>query len=114
MAYDADLAERIRDLLAAEPELTERKMFGGLAFLLDGHMAVAASGSGGILARVDPDEVDHLLATTDASQTEMGGRTMTGWLDVPAASLRTERQLQSWLDRGTEIAKSLPPKSPKK
>jgi TfoX/Sxy family transcriptional regulator of competence genes len=110
MAYDEDLAERIRELIAAEPGLTEQKMFGGLAFLVGGNMAVAASGQGGLLVRVDPAESDRLVATTTAQPMEMRGRPMAGWLRVDAAHLRTKPQLAKWVELGTAYARSLPAK----
>ena len=110
MAYDEALAGRIRDLVADEPNLTEQKMFGGLAFLIGGNMAVAASGQGGVLVRVDPDASDELVATTPASPMEMRGRSMRGWLRVGADDVRTERELAAWVERGTAYAGSLPVK----
>lgn len=110
MAYDEELAERIRELLADQPDLTEKKMFGGMAFLVGGNMAVAASGQGGLLVRVDPDQTERLLASTAAFPMEMRGRAMKGWLRVDAADVRTRRQLQAWVDRGRAYAGSLPPK----
>jgi len=107
MAYDEDLAARIRELIADEPGLTEKKMFGGLAFLIGGNMAVAASGQGGLLARVDPAESDSLVATTNARMMEMRGRAMPGWLRVDAGDLRTRRQLSKWVALGTKYARSL-------
>jgi TfoX/Sxy family transcriptional regulator of competence genes len=110
MAYDEDLADRIRELVGGEPDLTERKMFGGLAFLIGGNMAVAASGQGGALVRVDPAQSDALVATTSARLMEMGGRQMQGWLRVGPDDLRTKRQLARWVALGTAYARSLPPK----
>ena len=110
MAYDEELADRIRELVGSESDLTEKKMFGGLAFLIGGNMAVAASGQGGILVRVDPAQSDRLVATTSASPMEMRGREMQGWLRVDAASLRTKRQLAKWVELGTAYARSLPAK----
>jgi TfoX/Sxy family transcriptional regulator of competence genes len=110
MAYDEKLAERIRELVAGERGVTEKKMFGGLAFLLNGNMAVAASGQGGLLVRVDPDESDTLLAQPGASLMEMRGRTMAGWMRVDADAVRTKKQLSSWVDRGVGFAGSLPAK----
>ncbi len=110
VAYDEDLAERIRDLLAGEPDLTEQKMFGGLAFLLGGNMAVCASREGGILVRIDPAEREHLLATTGAFPMVMGGRTMKGFLRVEATDLRTEDGLTTWVERGRSYARTLPAK----
>jgi TfoX/Sxy family transcriptional regulator of competence genes len=111
VAYDEELADRIRALVADEPNLTERKMFGGLAFLIGGNMAVAASGQGGVLVRVDPAESDRLVATAGASLMEMRGRSMTGWLRVESEAVRTRRQLSRWVDLGTAYARSLPGKS---
>lgn len=110
MAYDEDLADRVREVLAVEPDLTEQRMFGGLAFLLAGHMALAASNRGGLLVRVDPSTVDALIAATAAEPMEMGGRTMRGWVHVDGPSVRTERQLTAWARRGIAMARSLPPK----
>ena len=110
VAYDEELAARIRELVAAEPDLTEKKMFGGLAFLIGGNMAVAASGQGGALVRVDPAQSDNLVATTNAGLMEMRGRSMQGWLRVDSGDLRTKRQLAKWVDLGTAYARSLPPK----
>lgn len=110
MAYDLDLADRIRELLAAEPHLSEKKMFGGLAFLVGGNMAVAASGQGGILVRADPEKSDRLVATTPAELMEMGGRTMAGWLRVGTEDVRTKRQLARWTGMGVTYARSLPAK----
>jgi TfoX/Sxy family transcriptional regulator of competence genes len=111
MAYDEDLAERIRELLAGEPAVTEQKMFGGLAFLVGGHMAIAASGQGGVLVHVDPEQSDRLVATTTATPMEMRGREMNGWLRVPLEDLRTKRQLAKWVKIGATYAGTLPPKS---
>jgi TfoX/Sxy family transcriptional regulator of competence genes len=108
MPYDEELAARIRGLLAGEQALTEKKMFGGLAFLVGGNMAVAASGQGGILVRVDPEESDGLVATTNAVPMEMRGRSMKGWLRVGAEDVRTKRELAKWVDRGVGYARSLP------
>ena len=110
MAYDEDLADRIRDLLAEEPDVEEKKMFGGLAFLLRGHMAAAASGRGGLMVRVDPAEGDRLIETTSARPMEMRGRQMTGWLRVDTDDVRTKRQLARWVAMGVRYVKSLPPK----
>jgi TfoX/Sxy family transcriptional regulator of competence genes len=110
MAYDEELAGRIRELLADEPDLTEKKMFGGLAFLIGGNMAVGASGQGGILVRVDPEESDALVAKTNASPMEMRGRQMQGWLRVAADDLGSKRELTKWVERGRNYARSLPAK----
>jgi TfoX/Sxy family transcriptional regulator of competence genes len=108
--YDEKLAARIRDLVAGEPDLTEKRMFGGLAFLIGGNMAVAASGQGGALVRVNPAQSDKLVATTSARLMEMRGRSMQGWLRVDAEDLRTKRQLAKWVELGTAYARSLPTK----
>jgi TfoX/Sxy family transcriptional regulator of competence genes len=110
MAYDEILADRIRELVSSESDLTERKMFGGLAFLIGGNMAVAASGQGGVLVRVDPAQSDALVATTNARLMEMRGRQMQGWLRVGPEELRTKRQLAKWVEHGTTYARSLPAK----
>jgi TfoX/Sxy family transcriptional regulator of competence genes len=110
VAYDEDLANRIRELIAGEAAVTEKKMFGGLAFLIGGNMAVAASGQGGILVRVDPEEGDALAAKEHAGPMVMRGREMQGWLRVDAEGVRTKRQLETWVRRGVAYARSLPPK----
>lgn len=113
MAYDEAMAERIRDVLAAEPDLIEKRMFGGLAFLIGGHMAVAVSGQGGLLVRVDPEAGARLIAAGTAAPMEMRGREMTGWLRVAADAVRTKRTLTTWVERGAGTARALPPKRPK-
>jgi TfoX N-terminal domain len=110
MAYDEDLANLIRELIAEEPDLTEQRMFGGLAFLIAGHMSVAASGQGGLLVRVDPEQTDDLAGEPHARRFEMRGREMDGWLRVDAEGVRTKRQLEPWVNRGVSYARSLPPK----
>jgi TfoX/Sxy family transcriptional regulator of competence genes len=110
MAYDEHLADRIRELVGGEPGVTEQKMFGGLAFLIGGNMAVAASGQGGVLVRVDPAQSDALVATTNARPMEMRGRPMQGWLRVDPEDVRAKRQLARWVELGTAYARSLPPK----
>ena len=110
VAYDEELASRIRELVAGETDVTEQKMFGGLAFLIGGNMAVAASGQGGILVRVDPEESDDLVATTEAKLMEMRGRSMRGWLRVDAEQVGTRDELADWVERGTTYARSLPAK----
>jgi TfoX/Sxy family transcriptional regulator of competence genes len=111
VAYDEDLADRIRALFADEPGVTEQRMFGGLAFLVGGHMAVAASGQGGLLVRVDPAEAERLVGSTAAEPMEMRGRPMRGWLRVDAGAVRTTRQLTRWVTLGRRAAGSLPPKA---
>ena len=110
MAYDEELAARIRGLVGDEPMLTEQKMFGGLAFLVGGNMAVAASGRGGIMVRVDPAEGDELIATTPAEPMEMRGRAMSGWLRVADEHVASDADLAEWVRRGTAYAGSLPAK----
>ena len=110
MAYDEDLADRIRELVGAEPDLVEQRMFGGLAFLIAGNMSVAASGQGGLLVRVDPDETDRLVAKPHARPFVMRERPMQGWLRVDPEGVRTKRQLEAWVRRGVEYARSLPAK----
>ena len=110
MAYDEKLAARIRSLLGERAGLTEQKMFGGLAFLVGGNMAIAASGQGGILVRVDPEQSDELVATTPAEPMEMRGRRMAGWLRVDAADVADDAALDVWVTRGASYAASLPPK----
>ncbi len=110
VAYDEELAGRIRELMADERGLTEKKMFGGLAFLVNGNMSVAASGQGGLLVRVDPDESEALVRKPGVEMMEMRGRTMAGWLRVESSALRTKKQLLPWVERGVGYARSLPPK----
>jgi TfoX/Sxy family transcriptional regulator of competence genes len=110
VAYDEELAERIRELVGGEADLTEQRMFGGLAFLIGGNMAVGASGQGGLLVRVDPAESDKLVASTNARPMEMRGRQMQGWLRVDAEDVRTKRDLARWVELGTTYARSLPAK----
>ncbi len=110
MAYDEDLADRIRELISAENGVEEKRMFGGLAFLIAGNMSVAASGRGGLLVRVPPEETGRLLAREHVEPMVMAGRETRGWLRVSADGVRTKRQLQSWVSRGVEYAKSLPSK----
>jgi hypothetical protein len=110
VAYDEELAARIRKLVGGEPGLAEKKMFGGLAFLVGGNMAVAASGQGGLLVRVDPAESDELVAGSNARPMEMRGREMAGWLRVDPEDVRTEADLEEWVARGTAYARSLPAK----
>lgn len=110
MAYDEELADRIRKLIGSDPGLTEQKMFGGLAFLLGGNMAIAARGQGGVLVRVDPEQSDTLVETTNARPMEMRGRSMRGWLELDTEDVRTKRQLAKWVELGTAYARSLPAK----
>jgi TfoX/Sxy family transcriptional regulator of competence genes len=110
MAYDEDLANRIRELVLTERGVTEQRMFGGLAFLINGNMSVSASGQGGLLLRVDPAETDALLRLQHAEPFEMRGRSMQGWLRVGTEGLRTKRQLERWVSLGVAYARSLPSK----
>jgi TfoX/Sxy family transcriptional regulator of competence genes len=110
MAYDEDLANRIRELVANEDGLTEKRMFGGLAFLIGGNMSVSASSQGGLLLRVDPAETEALLAEPHAEPFVMRGRAMDGWLRVDPEGLRTKRELERWVARGVAYARSLPAK----
>jgi hypothetical protein len=110
MAYDEDLANRIRELVATEAGVVEQRMFGGLAFLIGGHMSVSVSGQGGLLLRCDPRETDALLGKPHAAPFEMRGRAMDGWLRIHPDGVRTKRQLERWVARGVDYARSLPPK----
>lgn len=107
MSYDERLAARVRELLAGEPDLSEKRMFGGLAFLVAGHMAVAASGRGGLMVRVDSERLDAVLAAGDAHPVEMRGRELRGWLVVHTNALRTRRELARWVELGIARARSL-------
>ena len=110
MAYDEALAERIRELIGDDPAVREQKMFGGPAFLINGNMAVAASGQGGLMVRVSPEQSDQLVGSTSARLMEMGSRPMRGWLRVDAAEVANADALRTWVERGTSYARSLPPK----
>ncbi len=110
MAYDTELAHRIRELIAPERGVEEKRMFGGLAFLINGNMSVAASGRGGLMVRVPPDETDKLVGREHVEPMVMAGRETRGWVRVSIDGVRTKRQLQSWVSRGVDYAKTLPPK----
>jgi TfoX/Sxy family transcriptional regulator of competence genes len=110
MAYDEDLADRIRELIASERGVEEKRMFGGLAFLINGNMSVAASGRGGLMVRVPPAETEKLLARNHVEPMVMAGRETRGWIRVSIEGAKTKRQLQTWVSRGVEYAKSLPAK----
>lgn len=109
--YDELLADRIRELVGGQRHFSEKKMFGGLAFLIGGNMAIAASGQGGVLVRVDPAESDKIVDTTHAEPAVMRGRPMSGWLRVAPEHLRTKRQLEKWVQLGVAYAGSLPKKT---
>ncbi len=110
MAYDEVLADRLRDIVTGEPGVTEKKMFGGLAFLVDGNMAIAASSKGDLMLRVDPDRTEELLAEPHAQPFEMRRREMRGWLRVDVAGLESDADLERWADIGLTYARTLPPK----
>jgi TfoX/Sxy family transcriptional regulator of competence genes len=110
VAYDEDLANRIRELIAGEPDVSERSMFGGLVFLVAGRMSVAAGAQGSLVVRVDPEDTDQLLAEPHAQPFVMGGRPMEGRVRVDAEGVRTKRQLERWVRLGVVQARSLPPK----
>ena len=110
MAYDVELANRIRDVVGAEPGLTERPMFGGLAFLIHGNMAVSASSKGGLLLRVDPAKTGSLVSEPHVRRFEMRGREMDGWLRVDTEALQTDEDLRRWVSHGVTYARSLPRK----
>ena len=110
MAYDENLANRIREALAAEDGVVEMRMFGGLAFLIGGNMAVSASGQGGLLLRCDPAATDDLVTRTHAARFQMRGREMDGWLRVDPDGVKTKRDLDRWVQVGVDYARSLPPK----
>jgi TfoX/Sxy family transcriptional regulator of competence genes len=114
MAYDEDLADRIRELISGDRDVTEKAMFGGLAFLIRGNMAVSASGRGGLTVRVDPAASDALVATTKAEPMVMRGKPMQGWLRIASEDVRTKRQLSKWVDMGSTYAHSLPAKKASK
>jgi len=110
VAYDERLAQRIRDLVASQGGVAEQRMFGGLAFLVNGNMAVAVSGRGGLMVRIDPAACDTIIASTPARPMEIRGRVMKGWLRVDAVHVATKRQLEPWVRRGVTYARSFPAK----
>ncbi|PXY29109.1 RNA methyltransferase [Prauserella sp. PE36] len=114
MAYDHELADRVRELVAREQHLTERRMFGGLAFLVDGNMAVAASGQGGLMVRVDPEDTGVLTGEAGVQPMVMRGRELRGWLHVDASAVRARDQLERWVALGVGYARSLPAKTPRR
>jgi TfoX/Sxy family transcriptional regulator of competence genes len=110
MAYDEGLAQRIRELVDGEPGLTEKRMFGGLAFLVNGNMAVSASGQGGLLLRSDPAQAGELVEEPHVRRAEMQGRVMDGWLRVDDEVIEDDAKLRRWVDQGLDYARSLPAK----
>jgi TfoX/Sxy family transcriptional regulator of competence genes len=110
MSYDAELADRLREALQDESGVTEKRMFGGLAFLVQGNMAVSASSHGGLLLRVDPEDTDALVTGAHVARAVMQGRAMDGWLRVDVEAVETDDQLRQWVERGVAYARSLPPK----
>jgi TfoX/Sxy family transcriptional regulator of competence genes len=110
VAYDEDLADRIRALLATDHDVVEKKMFGGLAFLVGGNMSVSASGQGGLLLRCDPEETDALIVEPGVSRFEMRGRAMDGWLRVEPDVVESPAELERWVAVGVDYARSLPAK----
>jgi TfoX/Sxy family transcriptional regulator of competence genes len=110
MAYDVELADRIREVVQAERGVTEKRMFGGLAFLIDGNMAVSASSKGGLLLRIDPADAESLIEEPHVQRFEMRGRQMNGWLRVDTAAVESDPDLRRWVDHGVRYARSLPPK----
>jgi TfoX/Sxy family transcriptional regulator of competence genes len=110
VAYDEELADRIRDVSQGEPGLSEKRMFGGLAFLVGGNMAVAASSKRDMMVRIDPSRAEELLARDHVSRMEMGGKLMDGWLRVATPALETDDALAEWVEVGLDYARTLPPK----
>jgi TfoX N-terminal domain len=110
VAYDVDIANRLREILASEPGVVEKPMFGGLAFMVAGHLAVSASGQGGLLLRVDPAQTDALIVDPRASRFVMRGREMDGWLRIAIDADATDHELKEWIKHGIGYVRSLPPK----
>jgi len=110
MAYDEVLAQRISDLLEGEPGVTSKKMFGGLGFMVEGHMAVAAASGGALMVRADPADGEAWADGETINPMEMRGRPMAGWLLVDSAAVADDDQLGQWVDRGVRFARTLPPK----
>ena len=110
MTYDEDLADRVRAAIGDLPGVTEKRMFGGLGFLVNGHLAVSASSRGGLMLRVDPADLESVLAEEGVSPFEMHGRSMNGWVHVDASAAASPDQLDRWVSVGTTYAASLPPK----
>ncbi|MET3803765.1 TfoX/Sxy family transcriptional regulator of competence genes [Nakamurella sp. UYEF19] len=110
MAYDEELAERMREQMSGQAGLTEKRMFGGLAFLIDGRMAAAAGSQGSMLLRVHPDDTERLVADEHATRSRMQGREMDGWLAIDLLGLQTDEDLERWMAHGITYARSLPPR----
>ena len=110
MAYDEQVAQRIRDLVQDDLDVTEKRMFGGVAFLVGGHLAVGASSKGGLMLRVEPAQTEALLALPRAEPFEMRGKAMSGWLRVDIDGFADEAELGPWVERGLAYVRSLPPK----
>lgn len=110
MAYDEALADRIRSAIQDHDGVTEQRMFGGLAFLVNGNMAVSASGQGGLLLRVDPRETDSVVSEDGVNRFEMRGRAMDGWVRVEPSATASDQELTRWVQVGVAYAGSLPPK----
>lgn len=110
MAYDEDLADRIRAVLQKQDGVTEQRMFGGLAFMINRNLAVSASGQGGILLRVDPAETDSLVLEAGVARFQMRGREMDGWVRVDPSATASDAELSRWVQVGVRYAASLPPK----
>jgi TfoX/Sxy family transcriptional regulator of competence genes len=110
MAYDEDLADRIRVALQHLDGVREKKMFGGHAFLVDGHLAVAASSKGGLMLRCRPSLTESLLREPGVSPLEMRGKELAGWLRVAASALATDEELSAWVAVGLAYVSELPPR----
>ncbi|MGW1743530.1 TfoX/Sxy family protein [Nocardia sp. NPDC001965] len=114
MAYDEELAERVRDVVGPGADISERKMFGGLVFLFGGHMGVAVSGQGGLMVRMEPAAADALIDDVSVTPMVMQGRELAGWLRVTGSAVTADPDLTAWVERGVRFARSLPPKKPKR
>lgn len=110
MPYDVDLADRVRAMLSGQPGVVEKRMFGGVAFMVDGHLAVGASSKGGLMLRVRPEETDTLLAEPGAEPFEMRGKAMAGWLRIKIDGSAPDDDLGLWVERGLAYVRTLPPK----
>jgi hypothetical protein len=110
VAFDEGLAVRVRELIEHERGLTEKRMFGGLAMLLDGSMAVVIRGRGGLMVRVDPGEYDAVQTEPGAAPAEMRGRPMRGWITVSEFGYATDADLRRWVARGVDAARKAPRK----